>query len=76
MIAAWERLTDRQKKELEKEVQELFDWERDQCEQLRERLMDEGRWVGGLDSNQKDYAPIIAERNQRFRELQKKYGFK
>lgn len=76
MTTAWEQLTDKQKESLEKEIQELFAWEREQREQLRKQLMDEGKWIGGLDSNQKDYAPIIAERNRRFSELQKKYGFR
>ena len=76
MSSGWEKLTDKQKTGLEKEIRELFEWERAQREQLMRTLKDEGKWIGGLDGNQKDFALIISERKRRFREIQEKYGLR
>ena len=54
MSSGWEKLTDKQKTGLEKEIRELFEWERAQREQLMRTLKDEGKWIGGLDGNQKE----------------------
>ena len=77
MSTAWERLSEEQKEALKKEYEELQMWDRKQRQIRERRLKEEGKWIyGGLDTNQNEFADIIAERNRRFRELQKKYDFR
>lgn len=69
------RLTDQQKIKLEKEVTELFEWNRNKRKELEDELKKDRKWLYfGLDSNQQYFAEIIKEFNERFRALQIKYG--
>lgn len=73
----WDRLTEEQRKELEEEYKELQRWDDEQRKKRKEELIEQGKWrKSGLDANQEFFADIIEERRRRFKELQKKYGYK
>lgn len=72
----WESLTDEQKEMLEEEYRALQAWDNEQRTQKEKELKAQGKWRDyGLDSNQEYFADIIKERNKRFHEIRKKYGF-
>lgn len=76
-VEAWESLSDEQRKKLEEEYIELLEWDRGQRTAREAELKGKGEWSNyGLDANQEKFADIIAEKNRRFYELQKKYGFR
>lgn len=71
-----EPLTEVQRKDLEKELEDLKQWEMGQRLKIEREARERGAWKErGLDSNQYLFSDVIAERNRRFRKLQEKYGF-
>lgn len=76
MSSAWDKLSEDQKAALENEYRELQKWDIEQREARKNELKHKGEWLEyGLDTNQEKFSDIIAERNRRFKEIQKKYGF-
>lgn len=72
-----EPLTEVQRKDLEKELEDLKQWEAEQRLAIEREARARGEWKErGLDSNQYLFSDVIAERNRRFHKLQEKYGFR
>lgn len=77
VISEWEKLTEEQRIQLEKDYKDLQEWDKMKREQREVELKSCGEWLEcGLDANQEKFADIISEKKRRFQELQKKYGFR
>lgn len=66
-------MTEEQKQAGQKEWEEVLKWEGEESERAIAELKKEGKWLPGLDSNNKALAYIGKERNRRLKEIQQKY---
>ena len=60
--------------EAEKELKQVLSWARNEEKQLIARLKEQGKWVGGLDGNSKDFEHINKEMKRKIKEIQQKYS--
>ena len=60
--------------EAEIELRRVLNWARNEEKKLIAQLKEQGKWVGGLDGNSKDFEYINKEMKRRIKEIQQKYS--
>ncbi|MCD8067756.1 MAG: hypothetical protein LUE87_02470 [Lachnospiraceae bacterium] len=58
----------------QKEYEKVTDWVLSEESKVEDKLKKEGRWRGGLDTHNEDFAYIYQERNRRIKAIREKYG--
>lgn len=61
------------KGQAQKEYEEVIQWVLNEEDKVVERLKKEGRYIGGLDTHQEEFAYIYEARNRMIQDIRNKY---
>lgn len=70
--AIWDNMTEEERQEAENKRMEIFSWCNEESEKAWDKIIAEGRYIGGLDGHYPELIEISKERDRKIAELLEK----
>ena len=70
--AIWDSMAEKERLAVENERKEIIQWWIDEEKKLREKIIEEGRYIGGLDGDYPEIVALAKEANQKLSDQLKK----
>lgn len=70
--AIWDSMAEKERLAAENERKEIMQWWIDEEKKLREKIIEEGRYIGGLDGDYPEIVALAKEANQKLSDQLKK----